>query len=32
MTADAAWDGFRDDVRTATWAGAIDQLERLTWN
>jgi phenylacetate-CoA ligase len=32
MTTGAAWERFRDDVRTATWAGATDQLERLTWN
>jgi len=27
-----SWDRFRDDVRTATIAGAADQSERLTWN
>jgi phenylacetate-CoA ligase len=32
MTSTAAWDRFRDDVRTATVAGAVEQFERLTWN
>jgi len=32
MTATTAWDRFRDDIRTATVAGAVEQVERLTWN
>ncbi len=32
MNTGTAWERFRDDVRAATWAGAIDQLGRLTWN
>ena len=32
MTTTTAWDRFRDDVRTATVAGAVEQVERLTWN
>ena len=32
MTTTTAWDRFRDDVRTATVAGAVEQLERLTWD
>ena len=32
MTTTTAWDRFRDDVRTATVASAVEQFERLTWN
>ncbi len=32
MTTTTAWDRFREDVRTATLAGAAEQFERLTWN
>ena len=32
MTTTTAWDRFRDDVRTATLAGASEQIARLTWN
>jgi phenylacetate-CoA ligase len=32
MTTTTAWDRFREDIRTATVAGAVEQFERLTWN
>ena len=32
ITTTTAWDRFRNDVRTATVAGAVEQVERLTWN